>query len=471
MIKIEEIRDNRDRYYIMTNDVIEGFPPTVIRYRLETTTLKEESGRERPYWLFYDNWWNPVIDVCYYLNHYRIGKSENTVRRDGQALKLLYAFQDIVGVNAKDFTLKDVENLKIFLEGAQIRGRDIICTGLTSRDRDTINGCLAIYREFLKCLGVTEGYLMEKSTIGYYPAINDSTVDFPAEKYASNYKSGRNEMLSVSRYITREEYARIIKVIRSNPKYTFRDEMIVRLMYQFGLRIGEVLGLTEEDVIYYEFHEAPRWGLYIRNRASDSHLSQSSKSTLKVSDKSQYLTKAYRNTDVSAQKVRITKKMYDDLFELISMTKQADYKHYDEAAADTVNPKFIGKGDRRRELPSDNRYLFVNEQGRVLTQTRWNQILRGIFLEAGVYVDTGVRKVNLSHRFRHGYAMEMIRSTEEKGRRITLEELMKLMRHRSIASTIIYFHLTDSEQRVKKEEFLEEMIDPLLPPAEWYAED
>lgn len=31
-------------------------------------------------------------------------------------------------------------------------------------------------------------------------------------------------------------------------KYTLREKIIVKLMYEYGLRIGEVLGLTLEDI-------------------------------------------------------------------------------------------------------------------------------------------------------------------------------------------------------------------------------
>ena len=470
MILVEEVRDTRDKYYVMTNDMLPDLPPTVIRYRLEKTSLNQ-GGRDQTYWLLYDSYWNPVIDVCYFLNHYRIGRSENTVLRDAQALKVLYAYQDIIGLHLKDFTLKDIENLKRFLEGMPLKGRDISFSGLTSRNWDTINGNLAIYREFLKSMDIRDGYIFDKKIFAYLPSQNDSAAAITAEKYDSNFKGTNDGKEEVLAYITKDEFIRIINIIRNDPKYTRRDEIIVRLMWQYGLRIGEVLGLTEEDVVLEYYKESPRWRVYLRNRASDDHVSQSSKSTVKVSDKSQYLTKSYRNTKASAQKVRIHEEFYELIHLYLAETRRAKLKYYNESAADTIDPKFIGKGNNRVELPSDNHYIFVNTKGRILTQTRWSQILRTIYEKAGITLDKGVKKHNLSHRMRHGYAMELIRLTKLKGDTIKDYELKAMLRHKSIQSTAVYYTESESETIAKKENFVEEKIDPLMPFTDFLPEE
>ena len=47
-------------------------------------------------------------------------------------------------------------------------------------------------------------------------------------------------------YFKENEYNEIINIIKQ--KYTVREHLIIHLMYNFGLRIGEVLGLTSEDL-------------------------------------------------------------------------------------------------------------------------------------------------------------------------------------------------------------------------------
>ncbi|MGE7363971.1 tyrosine-type recombinase/integrase [Staphylococcus cohnii] len=70
--------------------------------------------------------------------------------------------------------------------------------------------------------------------------------------------------IEVPKYISVDEFKKIIEVIRSD--YSIREEIIVRLMYECGLRIRETMGLTFEDL---DITEESISVAYIRNRASD----------------------------------------------------------------------------------------------------------------------------------------------------------------------------------------------------------
>lgn len=64
-------------------------------------------------------------------------------------------------------------------------------------------------------------------------------------------------------YISQDEFVRMVQKCRE--KDDLRMECIIRLMYQSGLRIGEVLGLTFEDII----EENGLCKVIIRNRFTD----------------------------------------------------------------------------------------------------------------------------------------------------------------------------------------------------------
>ena len=476
MIRIEEVRDGQETYYKKTDDQYPAAEPTIIRYRIVRTTLKR-GDQEIPYLLFYNSEWEPVTEVCFFLNHQRGNKSLNTILRDAQAMKLLYSFHDIIGLDIWNFMLEDINNLKNFLTGSSMMGRSLQFIGLTKRDRKTVNGCLAIYRAYLKGLKRTDCALFEAKDVRFIPSANDSVRKIPLITYETNYKIHDTSTENISWYITEEELLKIVKIIRDDPKYTLRDEIIVRLQWQFGLRIGEVLGLTEEDIVSRSETDKQTGEEYtdhfilIRNRASDDHISQSAKRTVKVQDKSQYEEIVYSKEFEGYEKVRITEGFYNLMWDMILDTKKAKLPHYNEAAADTVKPQYIGKGKYRREVASKNKYIFVNRQGRILTQSRWNQILREIYTKAGVSVNKDRRISNLNHRLRHGYAMELIHLTQKNGNPIKSKHLENKMRHESWASTNKYLRLNDDEIHKKKHQFVSTMIDPMLPLTEIFPED
>lgn len=66
-----------------------------------------------------------------------------------------------------------------------------------------------------------------------------------------------------------------------------------------------------------------------------------------------------------------------------------------------------------------------------MSNITWNSILKNIFNEAGIIVDKHIREHNLSHRFRHGFAMFQVQYMKRDA-----VELSKLMRHSSISSTL-----------------------------------
>ena len=151
----------------------------------------------------------------------------------------------------------------------------------TTRNNQTVNSYLSIYRQYLSFIGVETSFLQRKASGLVSLKIDDSFPAVKVERYKSSEKTSNNPYLDVPMYISVEDFKAIMNIIRT--KYSLRDELIVRLMYQCGLRIGEVLGLTAEDVTMEKIDGTYVPIAYIRNRASDKN-DQNAKTCMKVYD-------------------------------------------------------------------------------------------------------------------------------------------------------------------------------------------
>ena len=65
--------------------------------------------------------------------------------------------------------------------------------------------------------------------------------------------------------------------------------------------------------------------------------------------------------------------------------------------------------------------------------------MRSIFIAAGLEVDTGTKKHNLNHRFRHGFAMKFVNAGMGE------LELKEQLRHASLDSVACYYRPTTSD--------------------------
>ena len=215
--------------------------------------------------------------------------------------------------------------------------------------------------------------------------------------------------------------------------------LLVTLMYGFGARIGELLGLTLEDLYSVTIDGVRCYYLALRNRMSDRRY-QHAKNKPHVSDKSQYYLNYYIN---STGKLFITEDMFNKLSDFIShcaiSNSLNENSKYNETVADIVNPK--GK-------MKENHYVFVNPDGSLLKITKWNSNLRKYYEEAGIDVDFKIRINNLNHRLRHGFAMFYVKEGN-----IDPIALQKLMRHKSFTSTNTYFNPTLKDQSEIIEEY------------------
>ncbi|MGL5822395.1 MAG: hypothetical protein ACRCYE_12390 [Sarcina sp.] len=93
----------------------------------------------------------------------------------------------------------------------------------------------------------------------------------------------------------------------------------------------------------------------------------------------------------------------------------------------------------------------MNKNGGVLSSSGWNKRLKKIYNSCEIEVDSNNKRVNLSHRFRHGYAMFL--------RKLGKDALyiMRKLRHRSLSSTMKYFNPTDEDILNESKEIIDYM--------------
>lgn len=381
------------------------------------------------YIFLYDTNMNPIPEIFDFLN-IEIGDDSSPNNRyvASNALKLLYSYLHIYNLKLEAFSKNDVENLIAFLQGISKQGTLYEYEYKTMRTSSTINTYLAIYRSFVSYLAYNESVFLKKSN-KYKLVINQETdVQTKIMQYVVNAKDYKPE-LSTPRYISVEDFKKILAVIRKD--YTVREECIVRLMFENGMRLGEVLGLTNEDIIENDKGAY----LYLRNRCSDS-FDQLAKSCMKVSKKTKYKTKAYKTKDLGYQVVFLNETLIGKINDFVnefhlsdSVKFQNNYKEF--VIADSVDGSNVG---------ADNFYLFINSIGKPLSGNLWGKTLREIFRKAGLNIDKERRDSNLSHRFRHGFAMFMVRYKE-----VSKLDLKVLLRHRSVNSVEKYYRPTDED--------------------------
>ena len=112
-------------------------------------------------------------------------------------------------------------------------------------------------------------------------------------------------------------------------------------------------------------------------------------------------------------------------------------------------------------IDGKNHYLFLNSSYGRLTDTRWNQILRSIFMAEHIGIDYGCRNFGLNHRFRHGFAIVLIYMLH-----MDVHSAQKLLRHKSINSIEPYLRLTIDDVRDMRAEYTRNIFDLLNPEKE-----
>lgn len=423
--------------------------------------LFRRAVNNRIHYILYDNEGCIIESFYNYINSYLLSFSENSRKYIVTALRRFHEFLTIYSLCINEINAESIGLLKQFLIGKPFRDTSDYASF------ETVNRYLGIIRDYLVYTGNTNNELLKNRS--YY------MKGYDIRKNYYNYPSSNNTIQEIPAYISMEEARNLVKAIFSptrklytcsflntqkeiieknnklhialgkeinntvdNPTYDETAFLLFQLMYGYGLRVGEALGLTDEDIVSeVTSNEIPRYYIYLRNRVSDNAY-QYCKNLLHVSDKNEYKTKTYMGS-LGTTKIQINEALYKSLRTYISRTipvfKKMNINHYNKCLiADSVSSK-----------NNSNFYVFTGLHGARLSADCWNDILRSYFLTAGIPIDIKVRDKNLSHRLRHGYAMTIVSIIDKINREnpnnppLGLADLQRALRHRSINSCLVYY--------------------------------
>ena len=393
--------------------------------------------------ILYDDHMKPNASVYQYLN-FKLRESPLTSRSKAAfALRLLFCFLSLSGYKVNRIDEKALRELLFFLRGINTNPDQYSMK--TQRSNNTVNGYLSVYRSYFIYAGIHCDAIFKSHTVQTEHVFEGTPSSPERKKYDNNLKTPSYNSDTVPKYIGPSDFKKIFKtIIDANDK---QSRLIVHLMYGYGLRLGEVLGLTTEDIQEIRDNGKLVPVLMLRNRMSDEKY-QFAKGLPHAIDPRQYASRDYR---AATQKIIITYELYEELIELIEemhsemMEKYPD--NYEAGVADIVSVK---------DKPDTNHYVFLNRYGRVLSDQTWNNTLKKYFEAAEIPIDIDVRDNNLSHRFRHGFAMFHARFSKHPADTLSLQ---KMMRHKSISSTMVYYNPTPEDEFKIKMEFQKELYD------------
>lgn len=393
------------------------------------------------YFVMYDDLGGVIHDVYSFLNIDMKSQPYNSRRQAAFSLRLLYCFLSLANCKVDELNSTNFSELMVFLRGLDSNSQ--LNPMKTLRCANTVNRYLATYRTYFRKYNIPCKDLFSATTITSASFSMESPVQI--KTYRNNLRVGTVDDNSPPKYINPDEFGRIYKaILAANDKTA---QIICHLMYGYGLRLGEVLGLTTEDIKFVRDNGKDVPAIFLRNRLSDKPF-QNAKNLMHVMSKEQYRTKDYQN---SKHRIIITKDFYKMLSDYVNdQYEQLEEKYpdvYENNEADIVSVY---------DIPDFNYYVFLNQYGRVLSAQTWGNHLKKYFEIAGVPTDKDVRDANLSHRFRHGFAMFHANFSKHKVEAITLQ---KLMRHKSIKSTLVYYNPTPEDEEKIKEGFQADMYD------------
>lgn len=372
-----------------------------------------------------------------YLNEVRRGKPLTSRLLMANAIQLMYTYCEIRHLNPEAMNMAQVSDMINFMLGL---GVDAEPNGsVTFRSPKTVNAYLGSIRAYLTEMDMDKSGFVLAQPISTISVIErDRLSRAPRIKTAVTVKTDPKRNREVPKHIRPEEMKKMVTLMKENGD--IRSLLICNLQYGYGLRSGEALGLTREDLVTEKEGDKTFYYIILRNRVSDK-IFQYCKNLLHPLAQEEYDLGFYRD---SYWKIDIGQKLYDELIQYYnnSRSQTNTEKILENTKADSVNGEGL------------NYYLFAGDNGKVLSGQTWNNHLTKYYLEIGIEPDHGRRYANCSHRLRHGFAMWHAQYRKEP---LSLLELMKLMRHASPDSTAVYYTPLPEDQIRLHEEYAAEM--------------
>ena len=395
-------------------------------------------------YLFLINSEGKVIDEVFnYLNYTCNIKSLNAREQAQSALKLLYTYLEIINKTLDELKRHDILNFSDFLLGLTVTGNTFSIECCNSRTISTHNYYFDAIRRYMDNSNMKNELFFEN--INASKNIYNRSIEI--KNYKSNYNRDSSFKNFAPKYISINEYKKITEYLEKNlSEYKKRDKLIIDLMYLLGLRIGEVLGITLEDIKTHN-NDSRAGKIILRNRVSDKEY-QKAKTCFNPSSINDYKSKIYHLKERGFQEVHLPHNLMKELNEYIEESR--DLFQLSERKINTIMEKSSADSVYGSK---ENYYVFLNKNGGVLSNSGWNKRLKEIYIKCGIAVDSGSKNINLSHRLRHGYAMFLTMNMKKDSLYV-----MKKLRHRSLSSTDKYFDPTEDDILIESIRIEEEIL-------------
>lgn len=400
--------------------------------------LLEHVQDQTVFFLQYNDEMEILHEACDYLNYYIEGASLKTRRFKAFVLRRYICFMELSGYDYTDLNSHEVvETVCRFFSGNDFRNAD----GANVRSSNTINNYISVLRDFAtytrKFRAITERRIDNSAGVG-------NPFSSLPKRFPSSTKNNPHANDTIRPFISPDEF--IVLYDLALAKKDYQALILFHLMYFYGLRIGECLGITEEDFVIRQRNYNPCPTILLRNRLSDKPF-QYAKRLFHPKSFNDYNGKTYPHS-----KVLLTMDFYKKITEFVESTKKKNEEKgtRDKSVADTISKSYEN---------GENHYIFLNKYGAPLSQQTWNLRLKDYFMAANIPIDVDVRRDNLNHRFRHGCAVYYLRFAPEPNRMNT-SQLAALLRDKK-ASLDYYLKMTIEDESSIKQQFQLDLINKI----------
>ena len=346
----------------------------------------------RSSWIVLDDDYLPVKPILVFLKFFEdVGRSPYTVRSSAYNLKLYWEFLRDIRLDWKEI---DVANLAAFISWLRRPQHHVVqLEDQQARRTDaTIDQILISVHAFYK-------FHMRMKTVPEIPLYQ--LIASPFRHYKPMLYGIAKSKPIRSRVISVKREKRLVKTLKSEQVQQLidactktRDRFLLTLLYDTGMRIGQVLGLRHSDI--------------------------------KIEDGQIEIVPRSDNTNGARAK---TRKSYTIPIDVDTLQLYTDYLIKDLNALEVVS------------LPD---YVFINlwegEIGQPMSYETVMSLMRRLRKKTGISVTP--------HMFRHTRATEWIRDDK-----LPLSTVSQLLGHASIQTTHdTYVHLTGEDLRKEKED-------------------
>lgn len=381
---IEEIKSGNGRYFrkIIKDDnnrIIRQFD---VKYTNCTTVIDDMT-----YFVLYDGDMRIVEGAYKYINIKYKNASNNTKIMYMKAIKQLYEFAAINECRISELTIDQLNQFQYFLRGYETGSKINSIYMYTGKSR----------KDVYKYISVCQAYMK------YCRFSNYKRLDC---NLSNSVKNSNHKNSNCPKFISYLEMEQILSFVDNDSSLNREDKLkyksIYMLMEYSGLRIGEVLGLTLEDLkISTNSKGKTLYTAMIRNRVTDSSRQQA-KTCLTVQNFKDYDSSEYKTKQIGWQEVLLNEETYytvTDYFDMLDSRLSKNNQH--APAADSV--------ERHKDNNFKNYYIFTNKMNnKPLNINMLSDYTKKVFRACGIKLDKNVRENNLFHRFRHGFVMHLL---------------------------------------------------------------